>query len=448
MSDRPALPHNADAERVVLGASIISPAAFESAQALAVADFYLSRHRHIFEALGVLAATGKPIDLVAVHDQLARAGALKEAGGPAYVGALVDGVPHMTGVDQWVRIIKDKARLRRLAQFGNALARDAAADTHEPSELVDEGVAALLAEADQGTGWCDNSQLVKAAVREIEDQAATRDGVLGLRTGLIDLDERLQGIRAGTFGVIGARLGQGKSTLALQVAEAVAATEEGRVVFFSLEMGGVALMKRRLASNGMVSINRLYRAEAPDVREQRWARIARAAKDCARPDLMLNTGCRTVAQIRAASRQIQAKHGLALVVVDYLQLIGTTRKRERRSLEIADVSGDLLQMAHALNVPVIAVSQLNRESEARPDHRPTMADLADGDSIGRDCDWCVLIQRDIKPPKGGDEVLYRNMAYLWLAKHREGASGKVEVRWNQVLARFENLAHEQREGVA
>ena len=437
-------PHDDNAERVVLGAALLSEAAFESASQLATGDFYREAHRSIFEAMGALAFVGRPIDLVSLKDQLARSRHLEAVGGPAYVGALVDGVPRMSNVDHWVRIVQNHARLRGLIHLGNRLAASAQAGESEPGELVDDAVSALLAQADKGSGWCDNPQLVKAAVREIEEQAAATDGILGLRTGLLDLDRALQGIRPGTLGLIGGRLKQGKSVLALQIAEEVAREAEGRVVFFSLEMRAVALMKRRLSAEAMVSINRLHRAD-PDANAVRWERLNRAAAYCMKPELMINTGCRTVAQMRAAAREVQTKHGLALIVVDYLQLVTPSRRRERRDLEYADISAELLALAHALNAPVIAAAQLNRESEARPDHRPTMADLAGSDTLGRDCDWCVLIQRDLKPPKGETAESYRNLADLWLAAHREGAGARARVRWNNVLARFENLAREGEE---
>jgi replicative DNA helicase len=438
------LPHNDDAERTILGACLVDPQAFESAAALALADFYRQAHRRIFEAMGLLAQAERALDLVAVKDQLVRMDALEEAGGPKYLARLVDGIPNKINPEEWVRIVRDHARSRALIALGHRLA--AQGYESEPGELADETVAKLLELADKGTGWEDNRAALKRALLEIEERSRVPDGVLGLRTGLIDLDRRMQGIAPGSFGVVGARLGQGKTTLALQVA--LAQKEQAhRVVVFSLEMGGSSLMKRLLGYEANVAVNRLHqqKAEAPEVFEKRWARIGKAFGVLAGTNIMLNTGCRTVAQMRAAAREVQVKHGLALVVVDYLQIVQPPRRRERRPLEIADISGELLQMAHGLNVPVVAVSQLNRESESRPDHRPTTGDLADGDSIGRDCDWCVLIQRDIKPPKGENADKYRNRAYLWVAKHRDGVAGKVEVAWDPAVGRFENLKVEEPE---
>lgn len=438
------LPHNADAERTVLGACLLDNAALESVADLEPQDFYGQAHRLLFASMRRLAESGVAVDTVTLKDDLARTGNLDKVGGPVYLGSLLDGLPRMSKVGQWARIIRRNALFRRIATVATKMHEAALEADQQPEAVIERGMGALLALAGKvgAEGFLDNRELVKRALREIEEQANAPDGILGLRTGLADLDRRLQGIRPGQLGIIAGRLKSGKSVLALQLAEqvadAVSSQGHGRVVFFTLEMSGVALTKRRLASRSEVNVGRLFTAP-PGLREARWGEVVKASGKVASPDLMLCSSAYTVPRMRGLCRQVQAEHGLALVIVDYLQLTQATRKHTQRHAEVAEVSSALKHLAMDLNVPVVAVAQLNRAPEARKDKRPSMADLADSDSLGRDCDWAVLIHRD--PPKAGEQAK-EGIADLIVAANREGPTGDCRVLFAGFATTFKNLAEE------
>jgi replicative DNA helicase len=439
-------PHNVDAERTVLGAMLVDNAAMDSVSDLEPSEFYREAHRRVFSAMLRLRDTGAAVDLVTLKDELARTGMLDKIGGAAYLGSLVDGLPRMSKVGQWAKIIRRNALCRRVALVADKMHEAATEADQEPEGLIERSIGALLALAGKagGEGFLDNKELTKRALREIEDQANSPDGILGLRTGLIDLDRRLQGIRPGQLGIIAGRLKSGKSVLALQLAEYVAdvatAEKKGRAVLFTLEMSGVALTKRRLASRALVPVNLLHAAEGR-LRDEKWADLVKAANRVSAPDLMLCSSAYTVPRMRSLCRQVQAEHGLVLVVVDYLQLTKATRKHDKRHSEVAEVSADLKRLAIDLDVPVVAVAQLNRAPEGRKDKTPTMADLADSDALGRDCDWAVLIHRD---PKGAG----KHEADLIVGANREGWTGSVRVHFAGFATIFQNAAPTVEEALA
>jgi len=456
-TDRQA-PHSPDAERAVLAAILLDNAALATVGELEPREFYAPAHGRIFDAMQRLASAGEPVDAVTLVNALKRSGHLEAAGGPAYLGRLIEGMPRVANVAQWAREIRKHALSRRLAATARKLHDAALERGAEPEAVIERGLGALLALAGRASeeGFVSNAEVTKRAVVEIEQQAAAPGGVLGLRTGLDDLDRRLQGIRPGQLGLIAARLGSGKSILALQVAERVLLDQIGhaeemrrrgeggprasRVAVYSLEMSDVAITKRRLAHRAAVPVSALH-AMRPEEREQALARIAWAFDWVSRPELMLSTSAYTVQRMRALCRQVQAEHGLALVVVDYLQLVRAQQRHERRYLEVAEVSGDLKALAQDLRVPVVAVAQLNRAPEGRADKRPTMADLADGDSLGRDCDWAILINKEPPPKKGEPRDANKGIAELILDKNRDGWTGPVRVRFAGHISAFQALSH-------
>lgn len=452
MSDR-TLPSNPEAERTVLGAVLLDNAAFDSAaQLIRREDFYSPAHGRIFEAMADLVRRGAPVDPVTLKAELVAGSALDRIGGQAYIAGLIDGVPRLSNVEQWCRIVRGHAVRRSLIRMASHLA-DASYDTdREPDDVIAKALDRLTALSRRVSPgeWLDNTQLYKAALHEIDLQSNEPDGILGLRTGLVDLDRKLQGIRRGQLGIIAGRLKSGKSVLAVQVAESVVSAAEigeswageGHVRVFSLEMSGIQLTKRRMSSAARVSLNRLH-TQHPEQRTEAWAALARTAPRIQDGRLRISTQARRVDEMAAMLRREQARHPLALVVVDYLQLVEAQQRHRARHEAVAEVSASLKRMAVDLDVPVIAVAQLNRAPEARKDKTPCMADLADSDALGRDCDWAVLIHRDPPPLKGQDPRSTRNLADLILDANRDGWTGVVRVRFNRIAVQFENLARDE-----
>jgi replicative DNA helicase len=416
-----------------------------SASILEPADFYAPKHRLIYAALRRLIDHGDAADLVTLSRTLGAR--LEDAGGAGYLSSLMDGLPRLSNVAHWARIVKEHATRRRIVLLASKMREHAETGEEDAAATIERGIGALiqLARSADPDGFLDNRELAKAALREIEDQAAAPGGIIGLRTGLIDLDRKLQGMRAGQLGLVGARLKYGKSILAIQIADCVAKQcRESRVAIFSREMSGKQLMKRRLSAEARVSLTTLHRAD-PETLAKRYERLAKAFEWCSQPNVQINTTASNVPAMRSAARQLQAEHGLAMIVVDYVQLVESAEHHQRRDQEIKAISGDLKRLALDLEVPVLAVVQLSRGAEQ--DGRPAMHHIAEGDGLARDCDWAVLIDRAPKPKKG-EAPLPKDVAHLIVAANRDGQAGTVPVRFNPFIVRFENLAREEQEQAA
>lgn len=429
------------AERTVLGAVLVDNGAMASAATLEAADFYAPKHRTIYAALRRLIDRGDAVDVVTLRDALGHQ--LEQAGGVAYLSGLADGLPRISNVGHWVRIIRDHAVRRALARYAGRLV-EATERGDDPRELIDKSIGHLiqLARRSDPEGFLDNRVLCREAIEEIEAQAQAADGILGYRTGLIDLDRKLQGIRPGQLGLVCARLKHGKSILCLQISDRVARDHAGQeVAVFSREMSGKAITKRRLAAESAVAIGALHKVSGPEL-EQRMGDLAKATEWVSGDNVRINTTAETVPAIRALSQQLRGEGRLAMIVVDYLQLLKGTERQERRYLEVGEISADLKRLAMDLEVPVLAAVQLNRGSEARADRRPQISDAAESDHIGRDCDWAVLIHRDPPPAKGEPAASTRGLADLIIDANRDGFNGTVRVRFNAHFQRFETLRAE------
>lgn len=443
------LPSNPDAERTVLGALMLDAQAVESVGTLRPGDFHDPRHRAIYEAMAALHGAHVAIDPVTVRDELRRRSTLERAGGAGYLTQVMDGVPRVTQLGEWVRLLKRDTALRRLVAFGERLAEKATSGEHEPEELVAEVDAALLklgAGLSQSAGPRALIEGASAALASIEHRAMHPYGLLGYSTGLWDLDQLLQGIRPGRMGLIGARLGSGKSILGLQVAAAIAdqSRDHGAVLISSLEMDLTELAERRLASLAMVDPTRLHRAP-DDERADRLGRLAAAFGKLPENVLVIEDAY-TVADLRVHARQVQAERGLSAVLVDYVGLMDSTgAERGAREWEkVQALSKALRRLAAELGVPVIVVAQLNREPEGGGKRRPpTMADLAGSDALGRDAHWAVLIDLEPPPLKGQPANSNKGLADLYVRKNRGGRKGVCRVAADLGFALFQRLDREE-----
>ena len=371
-----ALPHNAEAERTVLGAVLVDNAAFNSAaEVLARDDFYREAHRRIFDAMAALAERSQAIDLVTLKDELVRGSALEAVGGAAYLASLVDGVPRITNVEQWSRIIKEKAVLRNLIHAGNRIVHSAYEAEDEAGVILDKAEKAIfdIAEHRIRQGFVGIREIVKESFRTIDQLSQSKELVTGLPTGFVDLDEKTSGLQKGDLIIVAARPAMGKTSFCLNVAQYASAKTGETVGIFSLEMAKEQLVLRMLCADARVDAHRL---RTGNLQEKDWARLAKAYADLSASKIFIDDSATlTPLEMRAKCRRLMAEHGLGLIVVDYLQLVSGAGRVENRQQEIASISRSLKGLAKELRVPVVALSQLSRAPEGRTEKRPQLSDL-------------------------------------------------------------------------
>jgi replicative DNA helicase len=432
-----ALPHNAEAERTVLGAVLVDNAAFNSAAELLTRDdFHREAHRRIFDAMAALAERSQPIDLVTLKDELVRASSLEAVGGAAYRGGLMDGLPRITNVEHWSRIIKEKAVLRSLIHAGNRIVQSAFEAEDEAAFILDRAEKAIfdIAEHRIRQGFVGIREIVKESFRTIDQLSQSRDLVTGLPTGFVDLDERTSGLQKGDLIIVAARPAMGKTSFCLNIAQHAALHAGETVGLFSLEMSKEQLVLRMLCADARVDSHRL---RTGNLQEKDWTRLAKAYADLSAAKIFIDDSATlTPLEMRAKARRLKAEHGLGLIIVDYLQLVSGSGRTENRQQEISSISRSLKGLSKELSVPVIALSQLSRAPEARTDRRPQLADLRESGAIEQDADIVMFIYRE-EEYKPSDEN--RGIAEIIIGKQRNGPTGTLKLAFIKEFTRFENF---------
>ncbi len=431
------LPANLDAERAVLGAVLLDGVVFpQAADLLQRKDFFRDAHGRIFGAMRRLADANKPIEFLVLRDELAKHGDLDEVGGPAYLSALLDGFPRGVNIQAYAEIVAEKARLRAAIAASSKLSAAAYAAEAPSSEIVVDAAEALFAIGGDGLDGSSVSlaELVAPSIEALEKAAARGTGVVtGLATGFLKLDEMTSGLHPGDLCLVAARTSQGKTALAMNMAEHFAETE--MTLVFSLEMSAHQLFMRLLSSKARVNSHRL---RAANLDEAEWARISAALGVLSDRKMRIDDrGGIGVREVRARARQVQAKYGLGAIVVDYIQLMRGRGNFENRTQEIGTISRGLKAVGKELGVPVVACAQLSRNAEPKPGQkarRPQLSDLAESGSLENDADVALLIYR---PEQDEDAEICR--AEVIVAKQRNGPVGTVNLAWNASLLRFENL---------
>ncbi|MFN7272897.1 MAG: replicative DNA helicase [Gammaproteobacteria bacterium] len=384
-------PHSIEAEQAVLGGLLLDARAWDDvADMLSDVDFYRPDHRLIFEAIGLVAAGGKPADAVTVSGQLERNGKLADAGGLAYLGALVRDTPTAANVRAYASIVRERSLLRQLLQAGADIAASVFNNEGETArDLVEMAESKVFAIAEQGAGGKRDGalsvqSLMPALIDQIDEWHNNPNGLRGLPTGFDEFDRKTGGLRPGDLVVVAGRPSMGKTTFAVNMAEyaALKGDVKASVAIFSMEMPSEQLMTRMLSSVGRVSLGDIRSGRIGD---DDWPRITGAAGQLSEAKIFIDeTPALTPTQLRARARRVHREHGLGLVVVDYLQLMQVPGNKENRATEIAEISRSLKALAKELRVPVIALSQLNRGVEQRVDKKPVMSDLREcvpGDTL-------------------------------------------------------------------
>jgi replicative DNA helicase len=431
------LPHNNEAERTVLGAVLVDNQAFNSAaEHLTRDDFYREAHKRIFDAMAALTERSQPIDLVTLKDELVRGSALEAVGGAAYLASLLDGVPRITNVETWCRIIKEKSVLRSLIHAGNRIVQSCQEAEEEAAVLLDRAEKAIfdIAERRMRQGFVGIREIVKESFRTIDQLSQSQDLVTGLPTGFVDLDEKTSGLQKGDLIIVAARPAMGKTSLCLNIAQNASRKTGDTVGIFSLEMAKEQLVLRMLCSDGRVDAHRLRTGA---LQEKDWARLAKAYADLSSSKIFIDDSAMlTPLEIRAKARRLKAEHGLGLIVLDYLQLVSASGRVENRQQEIASISRSLKGLAKELSVPVVALSQLSRAPEARTEKRPQLSDLRESGAIEQDADIVMFIYREeeYKPTEEN-----RGIAEIIIGKQRNGPTGTVKLAFIREHTRFENL---------
>lgn len=436
-------PQDISAEQSVLGGMMLSKDALaDVSEILDADDFYRPGHATIYSTILSLFALGQPADVITVSAELQRKGELDRVGGRTFLHDLVSGVPTAANATYYAEIVRNQAVLRRLVETGTRIAQlGYNTDGGDVAELLNTAQSEVYAMTDSkmATDYAKLIDVLPDLVAEIESNAA-RDGQLsGLATGFHDLDSVLLGLRPNQMIIVAARPGMGKTTLAMDFCRNIALKENKPVAFFSLEMNRIELVMRLLAAESEVWLSKLISGEL----EQRdWERITRTLDRIAEAPLYVDDSPNlTMMEIRSKARRMRQQQGIELIVIDYLQLLTSGgRTAESRQQEVSEFSRSIKLLAKELEIPIIAIAQLNRETERRDNKKPQVSDLRESGSLEQDADVVILINR----PFERDEMGAMPPAQIIVGKNRSGpTSDDIELEFQGRLARFANYATQE-----
>ena len=432
-------PQDGDAEQSVLGSMLISKDAIGDVnEELGGADFYRPAHETIYDAIVDLYGRGEPADPVTVSSELQKRGELHKVGGAPYLHTLSASVPIAANAGYYATIVREKAILRRLVDAGTKIAQMGYAGEGDVDTVVDVAQQEIYAigEKRQQEDYAPLSAIMEATLDEIE-AISNKDGASnGVPTGFADLDELTNGFTGGQMVIVAARPAVGKSTLALDFCRAASVHNNLTSVIFSLEMSKNEITMRLLSAEAKVPLNHMRKGE---MTEEDWQKLVpKMGQVSSAPMFIDDSPNMTMMEIRAKARRLKQRHDLKLIVIDYLQLMSSGKKVESRQVEVSEFSRQIKLLAKELDVPIIALSQLNRGPEQRSDKRPMMSDLRESGSIEQDADIVMLLHREDvyekESPRAGE-------ADIIVAKHRNGPTRDVVVSFQGHYSRFVDMAH-------
>jgi len=439
-------PHSVEAEQSVLGGLLIETSALDKvADLLGTDDFYRREHRLIYQYVVQLSEQSKPVDVITVAEALELAGKLDEVGGLSYLGTLAQNVPSAANIRRYGEIVRERSIMRKLVEVGS----DIASSAYNPAgraaaQLLDDAESKVFEIAEAGSrgkqGFISMPPLLEQVVERVETLYGrdSHSDVTGVATGYTDLDSKTSGFQPGDLIIVAGRPSMGKTAFSLNIAENVALGSKLPVAIFSMEMGATQLVMRMLGSVGKLNQHDLRTGRLQD---DDWGRLTHALGQLNDAPIHIDESAALSAfEVRARARRLHRVHGgLGLIVIDYLQLMSSNSNKvsENRATEISEISRSLKALAKELQVPVVALSQLNRSLEQRPNKRPVMSDLRASGAIEQDADLILFIYRDEvynsdSPDKGKAEII--------IGKQRNGPIGKVELAFRGEYTRFDNLA--------
>jgi replicative DNA helicase len=438
-------PHSIEAESSVLGGLLLDNGAWDRVgDLLKDGDFYRYEHRLVFAAIGVLINGSKPADVITVFEQLLGQGKAEEIGGLAYLNSLAQYVPSAGNIRRYAEIVRDRSILRKLVAASDEISTNAFNPKGRPvATILDESEQKIFNIGEEGArtkqGFQSMDTLVVDLLDRVQEMADNPNDVTGVPTGFYDLDRMTSGFQAGDMIVLAARPSMGKTALAINIAEHVALNEGLPVAVFSMEMGAAQLAVRIVGSIGRIDQGHLRTGKLTD---EEWPRLSEAIEKLRTISLHIDESAGlTSSELRANARRLSRQCGkLGLIVVDYLQLMsGSSGDNENRATVLGEISRGLKMLARELQCPVIALSQLNRSVEQRPDKRPMMSDLRESGAIEQDADIIMFIYRDEYYTK--DACKEPGVAEVIIAKQRNGPTGTVKLAFLSNITKFESLAH-------
>jgi len=435
------LPANVEAERSILGAILLDNHAFnEAAEHLKADDFSLDSHRRIYARMMDLSESSRPIDIITLREELSQRKEVDAVGGVAYLASLTEGLPRRLAVENYIKIVRDKALLRGLIHAANVAISRAAEQSDPAEEILNDAEAAIfqISEKRIGRGFMGVQEIVKESFGSVDALLQRGQRITGLETHYADLDEMTSGLQKSDLIIIAGRPSMGKTAFALNIAENAAIDDQKIVGVFSLEMSREALLLRLLCSRARVDSHRM---RTGSLWREDMTKVVHAMEELAHAPIFLDdTPGIGLSEMRAKARRLKQSQGkLDLIIVDYLQLMsGGGRRYENRTQEVSAISRGLKGLAKELEAPVIALSQLSRAPESRGgDHRPQLADLRESGSIEQDADVVAFIFREEVYKQDDPEL--QGKAELIIAKQRNGPTGKVSLAFLKNSTRFESM---------
>ena len=431
-------PNDVEAEQAVIGSMLTDKEAVSAAtEVLKPEDFYREDNRIIFEAILSLYGRSEPIDIITIKSELSSMGKFEAVGGLEYIAELPDKVPTTANVEQYIKIVEEKSVLRNLIKTANEIITLGYDQTQEVDSIID-GAEKKIFEVMQKKnqkGYTPIKDILVETFTELEQLYNQKQRITGIPTGFSDLDFRTSGLHNSDLILVAARPAMGKSAFALNIATNAAVRAKVPVAIFSLEMSKEQMTSRILCSEAMVDSNKVRTGKIDD---EEWGKLAAASGELSEANIYIDdTPGISIMEIRAKCRKMKIEKNIGLVVIDYLQLVqGSGKRGSSREQEIAEISRSLKILAKEINVPVIALSQLSRAPEQRPDHRPMLSDLRESGSIEQDADIVMFLYRDDYYNEDSEK---KNIAEVILAKHRAGSTGTVELLWLGNYTKFANI---------
>ena len=436
-------PHNVEAERAVIGAMMLNADAIMVCSELLTSDeFYQQQYGIIFDALVEMYKDGVGADLVTLQNKLREKEVTPELYSVEYLGELLASVPTSANVKFYAEIVHEKAVLRRLIRVSEQVTKDCYMDSQPLEDILEDTEKSVFDVIQQrgGSEFEPIRDVVLRTLDSIEKAAKQKGNITGLETGFRDLDAKTAGLQKSDLILIAARPAMGKTAFVLNIAEYVALHSNSTIALFSFEMSKEQLVKRMLAMNSMVDSQKI---RTGDLEDDDWDKLVGSVRKIGNSNLVIDdTSGITASELRSKCRKLKIEQGLDLVIIDYLQLMtgAGKRKSDSRQQEISDISRSLKVMARELNVPVIALSQLSRAVESRPDKRPMLSDLRESGAIEQDADIVMFIYRDEYYNPDSEK---KGVAEVIVAKQRSGPTGPVELAWLSQYTKFGNLEYKR-----